>query len=194
MIKLSILIPTLPEPESQNYLKRLMSILDPQLVNNPVEVLMIDSPRSMPTGTKRNDLISIAQGEYVVQIDCDDVVPIYYVSELLKAIEQNPDVITFKGFMTTNGADRRNFTIKLGSDYNERDGHYYRFPNHLCCYKKSLIQNIKFQPIWVQEDYQWAVAVKNSGVLKSEIHIENWMYHYDYKTKVNTVHSMRVRR
>jgi glycosyltransferase involved in cell wall biosynthesis len=193
-MKLSILIPTLPEPESQNYLKRLLSILNPQIENRTdVEILTHDGPRSMPTGTKRNELIARAQGEYFSQIDCDDVVPIYYVSELLKATEQTPDVITFKGFMTTNGSDRRGFTIRKDSEYTEKEGHYYRFANHLCCFKKSLIGHIKFQPIWIQEDYQWALSVKRSGLLKTEVHIENWMYHYDYKTKLSPM-QQRMRR
>lgn len=196
-MKLSILIPTLPEPESQSYLKRLISVLDQQGSFMNVQVITHDGPRSMPTGTKRNELISRAKGEYFSQIDCDDLVPNNYVSDLLKAIEQNPDVITFKGFMTTNGANKSNFIIKLGSDYTEKNGHYYRWPNHLCCFKKSLVQHIKFEPIWQQEDYLWSLAVKNSGVLKNEIHIDKDMYHYDFKTKVhktNTVQSRRMRR
>lgn len=195
-MRLSILIPTLPEPESQSYLARLMSILNPQIENHKdeVEIVINNGPRSIPTGLKRNELIKCATGEYFSQIDCDDVVPIYYVNELLKAIEQNPDVITFKGFMTTDGANQRGFTIKLGSEYEERDGHYYRWPNHLACFKKSLVQHINFEPIWEQEDYRWSLAVKNSRVLKTEVHLDNKMYHYDYKTKVNTVQSRRARR
>lgn len=199
MVKLSILIPTLPEPESQSYLKRLSSILDPQLDNTAgvVDVITHEGDRSLPTGTKRNQLIDLANGLYIVQIDCDDLVSLTYVSDLLKAIEQNPDVITFKGFMTTNGANRRDFTIKLGSDYTEKNGHYYRWPNHLCCFKKSLVQHIKFEPIWQQEDYRWSLAVKNSGVLKNEIHIDKDMYIYDFKTKpqkTSTVQSRRARK
>lgn len=184
-MKLSILIPTLPEPDSQNYLKRLMSILDNQGSFIDVEVITHAGPRSMPTGTKRNELITRANGEYITQIDCDDIVPNYYVSEVLKAIESNPDVITFIGYMTTNGRDRRNFTIKLGEKYEERNGHYYRYPNHLCVYKKSLIQDVKFKPIWIQEDYQWATEIRDRGILKTEVHITKDMYHYDFIPKTS---------
>lgn len=182
-MKLSILIPTLPEPKSQNYLRRLRHILDPQIYNNPVEIIVHDAPRSMPTGTKRNELIARASGEYFVQIDCDDTVPIYYVNELLKAMESKPDVISFQGHMLTDGANRRNFTIKLGERYEERGGHYYRYPNHLCCYKKSVVQHVKFQPIWVQEDYNWATEVRQKGLLRTEVHIPLQMYCYDFDSK-----------
>jgi glycosyltransferase involved in cell wall biosynthesis len=193
-MKLSILIPTLPEPESQNYLKRLLSILNPQVENRTdVEILTHDGPRSMPTGTKRNELIARSQGEYFSQIDCDDVVPIYYVSELLKAITQTPDVITFQGHMLTDGANRKNFTIKLGEKYEERDNHYYRYPNHLSCFRKSIVQHIKFQPIWIQEDYRWATELRDKNILRAEVHIPLQMYVYDYKTKLSPI-QQRMRR
>lgn len=193
-MKLSILIPTLPEPESQNYLKRLLSILYPQIENRTdVEILTHDGPRSMPTGTKRNELIARSQGEYFSQIDCDDVVPIYYVSELLKAIEQTPDVITFQGHMLTDGANRKNFTIKLGEKYEERDNHYYRYPNHLCCFRRSIVQHIKFQPIWIQEDYKYATELRDKNILRNEVHLPIQMYVYDYKTKVSPI-QQRMRR
>jgi glycosyltransferase involved in cell wall biosynthesis len=179
---LSILIPCLPEAESQNYLKRLRHILDPQIAGKDVEILTDDAPRSVPTGTKRNNLIARAQGEYIVQIDCDDTVPVYYVHELLKAIQFKPDVISFNGYMITDGANRRNFTIKQGEKYEERNGHYYRWPNHLCCWRKSIIQNIKFQPIWVQEDYLFSLSVQKANVIKHAIHLEMDMYCYDFKT------------
>lgn len=181
-MKLSILIPTLQEPDSQNYLKRLLKSLP---VTDGVEIITDDSPRDVPTGTKRNSLISRANGEYISQIDCDDIVPEYYVAELLKAIESGPDVVTFNGFMTTNAMSRKNFVIKLGERYEERNGVYYRYPNHLCAFKKSVIEQVKFRPIWVQEDYFWATDIKDRRLLNSEVHIEKDLYHYDYKTKKN---------
>lgn len=182
-MKLSILIPTLNEPESINFLHRLNNILDPQIARYPgqVEKVINDAGRHMPTGTKRNLLIKGSVGEYFVQIDNDDLVPTYYVDTMMKAIEEGPDVITFRGYMTTNGNNRANFIIKLGNRYIEDRGVYYRFPNHLCCYKRSLVEHVKFPDIWNQEDYQWAVKIQ--PLLKKEIHIPFDMYHYDFRTK-----------
>lgn len=183
-MKLSILIPTLNEPESINYLRRLRGILDPQVAKYPgeVEIRIHDAGRSMPTGTKRNELINNSDGEYFCQIDTDDIVPPYYVDEMMKGILSGPDVINFVGFMTTNGQDRRNFTIRIGERYEERNGHYYRYCNHLCAFKRSVVDKVKFRPIWVQEDYYWATEIKDKRLLQSEVHIEKWMYHYDFKT------------
>lgn len=181
MILLSILIPTLPE--RTRLLSRLKNILEPQVSKHPgVEIKYHDAGRQMTTGEKRNHLINNCEGEYFSFIDDDDIVPAYYVEQLMKAIESSPDVITFIGHMTTNGRDRRDFTIKLGESYNERGGHYYRFPNHLCCFKKSLVQHIKFPHQHMQEDYIWAKQIHDRGILKSEVHIPIEMYHYDYSS------------
>lgn len=180
MTKLSILIPTLPE--SKHYLNRLMNVLQKQITGD-VEVITNDLSKATPTGTKRNLLIDSAKGEYFVQIDCDDLVFDWYVSELLRAIDKNPDVITFNGYMTTDGANKRNFVIKLGERYEERGGVYYRYPNHLCCFKKSVVSGVRFKPIWVQEDYLWATEIKNKGLLKTSVHIDRDMYIYDFMTK-----------
>lgn len=197
-VRLSILIPTLNEPESINYLRRLNNILDPQIARFPgqVEKVINDAGRAMPTGTKRNELIKNSVGEYFSQIDCDDIVPGYYVDELMRAIGQGPDVVSFIGYMTTNGENRRDFTIKLGSKYEEKNGHYYRFCNHLCCFKRSVVESVKFQPLWVQEDYLYAKEIKERNLLKTEVHIgDRWMYHYDFRhTTKQTVHEMRMRR
>lgn len=180
--RLSILIPTLPE--RHDILSRLNNILVPQVKKHTgVEIKYHDAGRQMTTGEKRNQLISNCEGEYFSFIDDDDLVPVYYVDELLKAIEKNPDVITFIGHMTTNGKDRKNFTIKLGESYNERGGHYYRFPNHLSCFKKSLVEHIKFPHQHMQEDYIWAKQIHDRKILNNEIHLPIEMYHYDYHSK-----------
>lgn len=189
---LSILIPCLPEHSSRVFQSRITNILAPQLTPE-VELIFNDMPSSVPTGTKRNQMISDSKGKYFSQVDVDDLVPVYYVSELLRAIAQNPDVITFNGYMTTDGLNRKDFTIKLGENYEERNGKYFRYPNHLCCFKKSIVEGVKFRPIWQQEDYHWATEIKNRGLLKTSVHIEKDLYHYDFrnKTKHQTVQSRR---
>lgn len=187
-MKLSILIPTLPE--RHQLLRRLKTILDRQK-NDNVEVIIHDAGPSMTTGEKRNRLIESCEGEYFCFIDDDDLVPEYYVSEMLSAIDHDPDVVTFIGYMTTDGQKRQGFTIKLGSEYVTRNDHHYRFPNHLCAFKKSLVQSVKFPPIKVGEDYQWAKAINDRNILRKEIHITKNMYHYDFRSKKNAAIKIR---
>lgn len=178
-MKFLILICSLPE--RANKLRRLTTNLDRQkekyrgLVNYKIN----DAGPSLPTGTKRNILIEQNHCEYFSFIDDDDSVSSDYVEQIMIAIENNPDVITFNGWMTTNGRDRRNFTIRLGSRYEEKNGHFYRFPNHLCVFKREKVSQVKFPDIWQMEDYQWAKAIHDRRLLKKEIHIEADLYWYD---------------
>lgn len=183
-MKLSILICSLPERNA--HLLNLFSVLDPQRCED-VEILVDLRPRNIPTGIKRNDLIAQCHGDYFCFIDDDDWVDPEYVKRVLEAIDQNPDVITFKGWMTTNGMHSVDWTIKLGEKYEARtdpDGitRYYRFPNHLCPMKKVLVRDIKFAGVWQGEDYGWAKRIHDLELLKSEVHIDRRLYHYKFIT------------
>lgn len=178
---LSILIPTLPE--RYHLLKRLTSLLE-RTKTDQVEIRIHDAGRGvMTTGEKRNKLIEAATGEYFCFVDDDDMVPEYYISEMLKAIESKPDVVTFIGYMTTDKANRQNFTIKLGSEYVTRNNHHYRFPNHLCAFKRELVKHRKFPHTNIGEDYLWAVGLQ--PLLKTEVHINKEMYIYEFDSKKN---------
>lgn len=180
---LAILICTLPDRVMK--LRRLLAILDPQVkqFQDKVFYRIHDGGRSMPTGTKRNQLITQTQSDYFVFIDDDDLISNNYVAEIIKASEVRPDVITFRGWMTTNGHSRAGWTIRLGSTYEERNGHYYRWPNHIVPVRREAVHGIWFPDVWIQEDYRWSKAVRDAGALKSEVHIDKELYHYDFQTK-----------
>jgi hypothetical protein len=182
MSTLSILIPTLPERYS--LLKRLQSILLPQVANfnSRIVIHYNDAGRQSTIGEKRNSLMSRVQTEYSVFIDDDDKVSHDYVSQIMSAIEKNTDVITFNGYMTTNGSQRKNFVIKLGERYEERNNVYYRFPNHLCPMRTKLVRHILFPHIVAGEDYAWARMIHDRRLLKTSVHIEKELYHYDFNS------------
>lgn len=190
MIALSILICSLPERAAQR--EQLVTFLT-RLNPGEVEILVDDSPANVPTGQKRNALISRSIGKYFSFIDDDDEVPHHYINRMLMAINQSPDVVTFTGWMTTDGVDRKEFVIKLGERYEERGGIYYRFPNHLCAFNKDVIRSIRFPHIWHQEDYQWAKAIHDRRLLKTEVHISEPMYHYRYASKKSNIKHTRLR-
>ncbi len=184
-MKLSILICTLPE--RFQYLNRLKSVLSRQITNN-VDIKINDAGKSVPTGIKRNSLIEQSDSDYFCFIDDDDNVSNDYVNEIMKAIRDNPDVVTFNGHMTTNGGSPVDFIIRLGEKYEARKDadnitRYYRFPNHICVMKRELVRGIKFPAIWQGEDYKWAKEIHDKRLLKTEVHIDKKLYHYDFKTK-----------
>ena len=182
---LSILIPTLPERcfELDSLFRRLRIPFN----SSDVELITDNRERHISTGQKRNDLIEKSSGKYFVFIDDDDDVSDDYISEIFKAIGSNPDVITFNGWMTTDGKDSVDFELRLGHPYinSPRDGkdYYLRFPNHLCPMKKELVKDFKFPDITMGEDYAWAKQIHDSGVLRTEYVIEKKLYHYKYLTK-----------
>ena len=184
-MKLSILIPTLPE--RINKYNDLINSINIQIKKlkcfNDLEIISDDRDRSITTGEKRNDLINASKGLYTVFIDDDDKISTDYLELILNAIKTNPDVITFKGYMTTNKANRRDFIIKLHSNYETVNGIYYRFPNHLCPIKRDLIKNVKFENITYLEDFKWASKIKELNLLKTECHINKDLYYYDFIEK-----------
>lgn len=180
-MKLAILICTLPERSGK--LKRLTVSLDRQIEKHKdVFYKLHDAGRSVPTGVKRNMLIEQTESEYFSFIDDDDWVSPDYVYKIATAIESKPDVVTFNGWMTTNGQNRRNFTIKLGEKYEERNRHYYRFPNHLCAFRRDKVQHIKFPATYFQEDFVWSKTINDRRLLKTEVHIESDLYWYDFQS------------
>lgn len=190
---LAILICTLPERAAK--LQRLLSVLNPQIepYKDQVYYSINDAGRSMPTGTKRNQLINQTQSDYFVFIDDDDLVSSQYVAMIMNAASQNPDVITFNGWMTTNGQNRRDWTIRLGSNYEEKNGKYYRWPNHIVPMKRDVVRGVKFPDIWQQEDYQWSKKIRDLRLLKTSVHIDKDLYWYDCYPKQVPQHTIRRR-
>jgi glycosyltransferase involved in cell wall biosynthesis len=181
---LSILTCTLPE--RAHYLKRLSEVITNQIADKPVEFLVDPRPRNVPTGTKRNDLIRQCKGAWVCFIDDDDRIADDYVSSILKALESNPDVVTFEGTYTENGRNKVDWVIKLGERYEARteNGKYmfFRYPNHLSVIRKSIANRVRFPDVWQGEDYQFATKLKDLNLLKTSVHIPKQLYFYDFKT------------
>lgn len=179
---LSILIPTLPE--RVDYLRRLQAILIPQveMFKPHVELCYHDAPRGMNIGMKRNELLAMAEGDYTVFIDDDDIVSKDYLGYIMDALLQFPDVVTFNGWMTTNGKNHKDFVIQLNEKYEERNNIYYRFPNHLCPMAQERVRSVKFPNVYLGEDYAYAKEIHDRKLLRNSVHIPHKLYHYDFRT------------
>lgn len=184
-MKLSILIPTLPS--RYDFYKGLQAKLFAQIgdrLNREVEVLS-DVRAVITTGEKRNDLLKLAQGKYTVFVDDDDDIADSYINDILEAIEQEPDCVTFDGWMTTDGklSSTVHWHIRLGEAYEERGGRYYRFPNILAPMKREIACSVKFRKVTLGEDYPWAKEIHDRGLLKTEVYIPKELYHYKFRSK-----------
>lgn len=188
-IKLSILIPS--THDRKEMLDGLLSFLKKQITDlkahDEVEVLTEIDGREISVGNKRQILLERAKGDMILFIDSDDEISSEYLFEILNAMSSEPDVITFDGYMSTNGQKEEKFKIAQGLPYitipsanglNE----YLRFPNHLTATRRSIALQIGFKDLRFAEDYDYSFRLKDSGLIKTSVHIQKELYHYKYIT------------
>jgi glycosyltransferase involved in cell wall biosynthesis len=142
-----------------------------------IEILILVDNKKMMLGDKRNKMLEIAQGEYVVFADDDDILEPDYISSLLKATETNCDIITFPVRVTLNGDEPKNcyYSVEYEQDF-DTPTTYYRLPNHIMCVKKDLAMAVKYRPILYGEDADYSKRLK--AHLKSEHKIDKVLYNY----------------
>lgn len=178
-IKLSILICHLPG--RYGYLRRLYAILERQMVEG-VECLVNDE-MNLSIGAKRNSLLQRAKGKYVGFIDDDDRISEDYISLIMEGINNGADCCSLTGEITVNGIDPKPFIHSIDFDsYFERDGIYYRPPNHLNCIRSDIAKQFAFPEKNHGEDTDWAMKLCRSGFLKKEHKIEKTIYFYEFRS------------
>jgi len=181
-MKLSILVCSLNS--RKNFLDRLLERLCPQVNANEAEVeilLRVDNGEAT-IGAKRNSLVHMATGDYAAMIDDDDLVSENYVNLILGAIGTNPDCVGMQGIMTTDGHSPRKFehSLKHRSWY-EKDGIYYRNPNHLNPIKRKMVISTPFLEINYGEDADFSKRIL--PLLETEVFIEEPIYFYEFRTQ-----------
>jgi hypothetical protein len=155
---LSILIPTTPDREKCLYelLSELHSQMEKLNAEGEVEILVEIDNKKLSIGSKRQMLLERAIG--------------------------------FSGFMTTDGRKRENFKISKDLPYvtiQDAFGNkeHLRFNNHLSPIRKDVALKIGFKDMAFGEDYDYAKRLKESGLIKTEIYINEDLYHYKYLSK-----------
>lgn len=149
-------------------------------------MLFDDGPENI--GQKRQQMLLKATGDYVAFIDADDEIAENYLDEVIRAIRSGPDAIGFRGHMTTNGRKRQDFWISKTLPYISTDQYHFRHTNHLCPIKRNLALLIGYKPISFGEDYDYAVRLKESGLIKTEVFIDQDLYYYKYVNQKQTGH------
>jgi len=143
-----------------------------------VEILSLMDCKSMTIGDKRNRLIEMSSGEYIVFIDDDDNVPDYYISEVLSAIKESPDCVGIRGVIKYENDAKTVFIHSLRYPQDEDINIYAkgRPPNHLNPIKREIACTVKFPDQNWAEDTSWANAIYFK--LKTEKMIDKVMYVY----------------
>ena len=179
VLKLSILILTIPSRE--HLLQQMLRHLKPQIVGKPVEILVNRNP-TQSIGKKRQTLLGMASGVYVVSADEDDYLARDYVDKILKATETNPDCIGISGVITTNGRNLKNWHISLEyKKWEYKEGVYYRSPNHISPVRRELALKAGFPDISHGEDAEYSRRL--IGLLSTEVKIAGVLYTYRYNSR-----------
>lgn len=179
MKDLSILICSLNEREKM--LNKLLDQLRKQKTS-AVEILVEKDNGEMLIGDKRNIILKNSTGKYVAFTDDDDEVSDDYVSKILKGIEKEPDCCGLEGIVTTNGKRPKKFIHSLQyKKWFEKNGIYYRNPNHLNTIKRDIALKVGFTSKSHGEDRDFSMAVL--PYLKTEEYISGPIYYYKYIKK-----------
>lgn len=180
-MRLTILICTLETRKT--LFNVLLDELKKQSKGYKVEILSDCDNGEQTIGAKRNKLLQKAKGDYVCFVDDDDWVDSEYISKIMEALESQPDCVKLLGVMNTNGFNQMRFEHSIVHGvYNTFGGVYRRPPNHLNPIKTNIAQRFKFPETNFGEDTDWALQVRDSGLLQREEPTYKVLYHYRFKS------------
>jgi len=149
-----------------------------------VEIIICTDSKELSTGTKRNILLDLSSGEYLASFDDDDLPSDCYIEEIMKGVNSGLDCCSLVGQLITDYEHPKIFRHSIIYEkYEEINGEFVRFPNHLNCIKSSIAKQFRFPEINHGEDFDWATQIHNSELLKTEYKIEKIIYYYLYKNK-----------
>lgn len=191
MVKLQILIPTLPERKES--FDSLVAVLRNQTIaagyewEKDVHYLFDDTGKGlMSIGEKRNLLLDWAIADYVAFFDDDDRPSPYYIKHVMEGISKGVDACSLRGVITWDGERPEIFehSIKYSEWKTNSTGDikYERNTNHLNVIKRSIAQQFRFPETSFGEDHDFSKQLHASGLIKTEHYIDEIIYNYQYKS------------
>ena len=201
-MKLSILIPTLPQRKKMfNILrKNLTAQIDFVHSTHPslgqVEILFDSSKKflkgGLSVGAKRDALKCRATGEYLVFVDDDDMIAPNYLESILRLMESNPDIITFRSLYKSStywGIVDMNLNHAENEQMNDSTI-VKRQPFHVCPIRTSIAQQHSFPDINNAEDWGWMVNVLTD--CKTQSHSDQILHQYNEFASVSEVNKIML--
>lgn len=185
MIKLSILIPSIPEREKQ--LEALIFSLNSKKTDQ-VEIITDCAPKQdMSIGLKRNNLYLKASGEYSVQIDDDDSVPDYFIEECLNNL--GSDCIGYKEHCLINGQVQDSIISIKNKKWYSIEKKHFRTPHFKTPILTNICRKVGVKDMRWGEDHDFAKRIM--PLLNTEKFIDKIMYYYTANTLTKTQHKER---
>lgn len=190
---LSILIATVKERETifNELLEEFERQLSEHDLHDKVQICYMQDNKEISIGHKRNILLDMAEGDYIVFFDDDDWPMEYYIPIIVQKLEEHqPDCLGYKIKMTTNGKDEVICEhslkhAKLGwQTMKSGPIKYLRNVTHFNVVKKRLANMIRFNNLRFGEDKIY--SDKLTQICKKEIYIDvPYMFEYRYSNAVS---------
>jgi hypothetical protein len=180
-------IAVLTIPTRKVFLERLLARLEPQL-NVNIELKIY--PDTIATvGAKRQQALEECQSKYINFIDDDDLVPAHYVARIMQELKYMPYGVGFRGIITSDNIKPVEFVHRAGNKYIDKairssDCYIFHRPlNHLNPVLTDIAKEIGFQDWWTYSDRDYSIRMAESGLIKDDCFIDEFLYFYQYKTK-----------
>jgi len=149
-----------------------------------VELIALSDNKEISIGAKRQKLLELAQGDFVVFFDDDDQPSPDYVSMILDAITPDVDCVGMNVYMTTNGKNPQRccHSLRYKQWANNVDGwDYVRNITHFNPVRRDVALKVGFKDLRFGEDKLYSDGV--SALLRNEAYITEPLFHYRYKTE-----------
>lgn len=186
-IKLSILVLSVPNRVNSFFPKLMLDLQEQTKDRKDVEILGLYDNKISTVGEKRQNLLNIAKGDYIVFIDDDDRIAPDYVKEIMNVLTKNPqvDCVVFDVMCTLNNKKQiiRKYGVELDYWISDDEKNSSGKPSHIMVYKKSIAERHKFPFINRGEDVEWTKRVCKH--VKKQIRINKVLYYYDFNSRVS---------
>jgi hypothetical protein len=182
MFDLSLLIAHIPE--RREVLNSLLTKLNSQVENDlrqRVEIIILEDDFRITIGCKRNLLLGLATGKFVMFVDDDDTVHV----DLCRVV---CDIIRHKDVDYIGSKLKRSFTekpeyrsITLNQKFEDEDGSY-RAVSHTTPIRREIAVRFQFPSLNLGEDEDWCEQLRVSGLLQNEFFCQEFLYNQRHST------------
>lgn len=163
--------------------EQLLKLLHTQSEGKNVSINLFLDNKKISIGEKRQILLDNSKSKYICFIDDDDFVSDDFIDEILSAIKEGCDVITFNQMATIDSDIYEvSFGLKNENEQLHSNGIVRRKPFHVCVWKYDLIKDCKFTHINYGEDWDFAKLCNDKA--KTETHINKTLHFYNFSSKL----------
>lgn len=191
-MKLSILVSTIPR-RINSYFPSLINKLLLQIGDRQdIEVLGFFDNKKRSVGQKRNELLRMAQGEYLTFVDDDDSITDDYIISIMTCLQNNPtaDCIVFDCKTTINNDPTQETYSQYSIRYDYvqwRDGNgklqWRGKPAHTMVWKSSIAKKYSYVNTNYGEDVDWVKRACTE--IKNEVRIDKILYLYTFDSRIS---------